>query len=71
MTYKILIYLNGVSNGGGTHFEMPDGSNLLVENRCNRCVVFPIGTTHAGQPFPYNTTKITIGFRATFCNPVG
>lgn len=62
--YKILIYLNSVSNGGTIFY--PNDKIKLVENRQNRLVMFDMRIPHESQNFQIQDQKIkkiAIGFR--------
>lgn len=62
--YKILIYLNFVSNGG-TLFYTND-TIKLIENRENRLVMFDMSISHESQDFQKlgeSIKKLAIGFR--------
>lgn len=62
--YKILIYLNPVSNGG-TLFYTND-TVKLIENRENRLVMFDMRIPHESQDFQklgQTIKKLAIGFR--------
>lgn len=60
--YKILIYLNDVSNGGTIFYPEESEPPIVIENKANRLVLFDITIPHKSQVF-FNATKIAIGFR--------
>ncbi len=60
-THKVLLYLNSVENGGTVFYI--NNKEELIENKCNRLVVFDIRLLHKSQVFKKGVIKKTIGFR--------
>jgi len=66
-THKLLIYLNPLSEGGGTDFLHRDGSLLQhVSHSEGGVVLFDIRLLHRGEAFPTTEIKRTCGLRVSF-----
>lgn len=59
--YKILIYLNDITNGG-TKFYV-GGETVQIKNAKNRMVMFDMSIEHESEIFKSKTNKMVIGFR--------
>ena len=59
--YKILIYLNDITNGGTKFFVGED--TVRIKNAKNRMVMFDMNIEHESEIFKSQTNKMVIGFR--------
>lgn len=62
-TFKLTVYVNDVSSGGGTEFRIDGENNFVVEHKKGNAILFDMNLIHGGLPFPRNEQKMTIGYR--------
>lgn len=61
--WKLTIYVNKLSSGGGTIFYDENNKEFLVEHKIGSAILFDMSVYHCGQPFPKSENKFAIGFR--------
>ena len=63
-THKLLVYLNVLSDGGGTEFCTQDGEEFCkVKGKMGTVVIFDMKLFHRGEKFPVGEIKKTCGLR--------